>query len=109
MIREAQFILPSECSVHTALQAELLGLFGGFTVQEARGAWRDDVGIVHWDNNYIYTVAADYAVEPPDLELSKLIELRLLVRRYGANANQLSVYFKRPDGVVEFLEPTPDF
>ncbi len=109
MIREAQFILPAidGDNPHIGLQNELTEKFGGFTIQTADGAWRDDNGKVHWDHNYLYTVAADWDNIPED-ELSPLIELEFIARRYGSKFDQLSIYFKGPDGVVEFLSPLKD-
>ena len=84
------------------LEYRLIDTFGGFTSTDARGAWKDDNGLVQIEPVRRYIVAADIA---PNDAAEKV---RHLAATYGAMLGQQSVYWRDGYGRVT-IEDCADF
>ena len=103
-MREAALILPLAdndgapvASAHLYLQAALLGAFGGYTTTAVTGAWRDEAtGLTYRDTSTEYRVAGAW-------EGDALARLQSIAARAAADAGQVCVYVRGPDGAVTFV------
>lgn len=81
---------------HEALSNDLLVLFGGFTVVDGQGAWKDGVGTVYAEPVKVYSVAyepgKDHAEE----------SIRGVAKRAGRGAQQIAMFIVL-DGEAEFI------
>ena len=102
-MREARIILPTigndgsdltDC--HAALQSTLCATFGGFTVTQGQGGWRDG-STVYMDSVAVYDVASDATEE----NRAKLESLALF---YGHMASQHCVYVRHAAGDVVMVD-----
>jgi hypothetical protein len=85
--------------VHSSLQADLLRSFGGFSVTEKIGAWKDsETGKVYREKSAHYEIAADWT---PEQESA----LTALASYYCAIGEQICVLVTRANGESEFVEP----
>lgn len=57
---------------HKKFELELLECYGGFTVAECGGAWKDDDGKVYRDESLVYTIAVDYPAADSEPALASL-------------------------------------
>jgi hypothetical protein len=104
--REAALLFPKRdndgadlSKVHAALRADLLTAFGGYTVSEVSGQWRDsDTGAIYDDESLRYAVAAQWT---PELTA----RLDSIARHYCAAAGQVTLYVMHAGGSVVFVTP----
>jgi hypothetical protein len=99
-MREGLIVLPHAVADghHKSLQDKLIDAFGGFTLVDAEGAWKDPhTKIVHIEPVAQYIIA----YEPNDkqnLELLKIAEWLLSV------TSELAVYMRYADGSVAIVD-----
>lgn len=103
-MREASILLPTRnndgmavISAHAIVANALLDNFGGFTEESVRGQWLDN-GRVYSDESIRYTVAA---TDTPD----NRAKLEATARQACADAEQICLYVRGFDGIVQFVKP----
>lgn len=107
-MREASFILPvnfegrSTTTVtpendpgHAYVRQALLDAFGGYTVAQCVGAWKDDQGVVHDDDSFRYTVA---------IRERQFIELRNIALEAARMERQLALYIVDTKGEAYIVD-----
>jgi len=99
----AQLILPlldnngeSLFYQHEQLKHDLLKAWGGYTVQDGAGCWKNVVGKIMAEQVRVYSIA---------MSITDAQKLRLLALELAAAARQESVMIILPDGTVEFVQP----
>lgn len=110
-MREASFILPltdGPCWAHATAEDTLMRHFGGFSVAQVSGAWRDGPGgeIIR-DTSIEYRIAAEWT----DEKRNTFIGVALAA---GREARQDAIYIKMDTGRVLILSTdegawVPDF
>lgn len=115
---EATIILPDAAgdAAHVALADALVRAFGGLTITDCSGAWRDAADTVHVERGRVYTVAVPSLALPHDasgivnhgaerLWLAAEGALRTIARDAAVAGQQECVYLRAPDGRVWFVKP----
>lgn len=103
-MREGLIILPQQTNegesldaLRTATVADLVDRFGGATVRNAVGSWRDDSGKLYQEP--VWELVTAYEPTPDNDALLKAIAADV-----GRAANQLAVYLRYASGNVEILD-----
>lgn len=104
-MRETSFILPLTdndgnglAHVHAEVQEELLNAFGGFTMEDVQGVWRNDEGRRFVDASKRYTVAFD-----DDPSRDNDYRFSLIAAQAGKRAKQECIYVRWSNGTVELI------
>ena len=86
--------------VHSALRADIVAVFGGYTAYGATGAWRDDTdSAVITESVCVYLIACDDTAKTRDT-------LDSLARFFGHMARQKCVFITLPDGTARIVPAT---
>lgn len=97
MMQEAMIICPRGNDVATAnATSALIDKFGGCTVGEAQGFWKDAAGKLVAEP--VETLTSAFTSTWGSAEV-----LRGIAERYGAEAQQIVVYVRHASGAVEFI------
>ncbi|MDQ2066751.1 hypothetical protein Q9295_10210 [Xinfangfangia sp. CPCC 101601] len=102
-MHEAKIILPKFDNqgkaidhLHPLIAESILANFGGYSVQDICGVWKDpDSGRVYQDKSSAYVIAADWSGMNP-------VKLRWIARRAAVLLSQECIYMALPSG-VEFI------
>lgn len=104
MLRESEIIVPvtdnngqSLASLRDSIALSLSDAFGGVTMRESFGAWRDSTGKLYSEKVCELISAAPVSVESDSV-------LRRLASRLLRDGHQLAAYVKFPDSHVEIIE-----
>ena len=97
MMTEAMIICPRAYDVATANATNaLIDAFGGCTVGDAQGFWKDAAGKLIAEP--VETLVSAFTSTPEnEATLSAIAE------RFGAEAQQIAVYVRHASGAVEFI------
>lgn len=99
-MKEARIIMPitPNLSAHVTMQRSLLDTFGGYTLTQGLGAWKDESGTLVKDQVMIYDIACD---ENRDRVYDQLFEIAM---KAGRALGQKAVYIRYPAGKVEIAD-----
>lgn len=78
----------------------ILDLFGGFTCEEATGAWKSPEGKIYREPMMVYRIAGNW---DDDANVVNLVDL---ATDLAASMEQEAIYLALPSG-VQFIEPMP--
>lgn len=106
-MRESMIIVPKTgnngenlAAVISATADALTCRFGGCTIRDATGCWRDKAGKL-----YMEPVAECVAACEANAESNAV--LRELAQRVGHDAKQLAIYVRYPSGDVDIIDTAP--